>query len=321
MNNRVVADRELADWAPPSTVELAPAVPAARAAIEDAGRALAAIPDDRLELPWDWRGTGNDVRYGFYRIFERLDLARADAQRALDDAGVAAAEGGRLAASATGARWSLHGLLLPLTDDDLDRDPGGGEWSVRETLGHIVSAQRAYGRFTAWWLTQAGPGDLLPDALGNAMPDDAEESVGTLTEIRRRLDALLDQSMASLGGLGAEDLEARAGWSGVDMTVGFRMVRWTSHLREHTIQVEKTLVMLGRPTTEVDRLVRLVLEGYGRLEATVFGLDRRLADTRGPGGTSASEVIEAASTEVAELVPEIVAAASAGSADRGPTGG
>ena len=35
----------------------------------------------------------------------------------------------------------------------LDADPGGGEWSIRLTLGHIISSQRAYVWGTAWWQT------------------------------------------------------------------------------------------------------------------------------------------------------------------------
>jgi hypothetical protein len=31
---------------------------------------------------------------------------------------------------------------------------------------------------------------------------------------------------------------------------------WSSHIREHTIQVEKTLVVLDRAPTEVERIVR-----------------------------------------------------------------
>jgi hypothetical protein len=53
--------------------------------------------------------------------------------------------------------------------------------------------------------------------------------------------------------------------------IGFRIGRWSSHFREHTIQVEKTLVMLGHTPTEVDRLIRLILAGWGQAEAAVYG--------------------------------------------------
>ena len=43
-------------------------------------------------------------------------------------------------------------------------------------------------------------------------------------------------------------------------------------MREHTIQVEKTLGFINRPTTEVDRLLRMVAGAYGRLEEAVLML-------------------------------------------------
>jgi hypothetical protein len=73
-------------------------------------------------------------------------------------------------------------------------------------------------------------------------------------------------------------------------------------MREHTIQVEKTLVMLDRPTTEVERLVRLILEAYGRLEETVFGLDVAVAAPARP-------ILAKTAADVQELAPGIVAAA------------
>ena len=39
---------------------------------------------------------------------------------------------------------------------------------------------------------------------------------------------------------------------------------------KHTIQVEKTLGYIGRPISEVDRLLHLIASGYGRLEEELF---------------------------------------------------
>ena len=55
--------------------------------------------------------------------------------------------------------------------------------------------------------------------------------------------------------------------------IDFRLGRYGSHIREHTIQVDKTLAMIGRQPTEVERVVRLILESYGRLEALFVGRD------------------------------------------------
>jgi hypothetical protein len=299
-------DARLVEWTPGPSLELLPEVADARAALEAAGRSLLAVPDGRpLEAAWPWPGSTSevDVRYGYYRLFELLEAAAAGVVAALANGPVVAAPGARRGAAATVARWSLHGLLLPLSDADLDRDPGNEEWTVRQTLGHMVQSQQFYGSFTAWWLTQAPtPAAIPPVALTYEVPSEEAQSAGSVTNIRARLDALLDLSMARLGGLDEAQLSVPARWSGGEVTVGFRIGRWASHIREHTIQVEKTLVMLDWPTTEVERLVRLIFEAYGRLEETVFGLDAADAQPAAP-------IFARVAKDLAELPPGVVASA------------
>jgi len=132
------------------TIAVAPAVLAARAALAGAAGDLLAIPDSALEKPWPWRDEEADLRYGLYRLLESLDEAEAAVARSLDEAGGGARPpSARRIAPATAARWDLHGLLAGLPLDLLDADPGGGEWSIRRTLGHVLSSQRGYADFTA----------------------------------------------------------------------------------------------------------------------------------------------------------------------------
>ncbi len=180
-----------------------------------------------------------------------------------------------IVAGAAAARWDLHGIIAPLSDEELDHDPGHDEWTVRQTLAHIVSGQRGYGVFTAWWLSQRhSAADELPpsppDELEALVPEEEEEGVGTVEQIDARLGEYLDQSAGVFAPLGRDDLAVRARWSGVAVDVGFRVNRWASHIREHTIQVEKTLAFIDRSATEVDRLVRLIAAAYGRLEGELY---------------------------------------------------
>ena len=204
---------------------------------------------------------------------------------------------------ATAARWDLHGVLLPLDESLLDADPGGGEWSIRLVLGHVISSQRAYGWGSAWWLQHPHAADhptlpkSLPDAFWAALPDEATtEAAGTVTDLRGRLDAILDRSAERLAGTPDDRLELGARWSGFPVTVGFRLARWSSHIREHGIQIEKTFAMLGYAPTEPARLVRNLLAAYGRAESVAFG---RLgvegaADRVAAGAAEARQAIRAA---------------------------
>jgi len=307
MNERAPVDPQLVAWSPAAPIRLAPEVVAIRAAVDGAGRRLLSVPDDRLEADWAWPGSSSrvDVRYGFFRLFELMEITRGSVASTLASNGVVQEPGARRGGASTVARWSLHGLLLPLGDAALDRDPGNGEWPIRETMGHVLNTQRFYSRFTAWWLTQAPePAAPVPDALGTDVPEPAVEAAGSMDDVRAKLDDLVDLSMASLGALTEEQLAVPARWSGGEVTGGFRIGRWASHLREHTIQVEKTLVMLDRPIPEVERLIRMVFEAYGRLDETVFGLDSDLVAQSGAGA-----VLTSTAADVEQLIPSMVEAA------------
>jgi DinB superfamily len=277
------------------------AIGRARAELPAIAADILAIPEAALEREWTWIGGGEaDLRYGIYRLHEILERADIDASRVLRadsrDSGLAA----DLIAPAGAVRWDLHGLLAPLSDVEIDADPGGGEWTIRQTLGHIVSGQRAYGWATAWWQEQGlalHDPDLpatLPDGFWANLPDEhGAEIEGLLDDVRARLDAILDLSAERLAGVPDERLGFAARWQGFAVPISFRLGRWSSHIREHTIQVEKTLATLGRVPTEPERLVRLTLAAYGRAEAVVLGQ---------PEADTAAEVVRAALEEAAATI-------------------
>ena len=275
----------------------------ARADLPAIAADILAIAESALERDWAWIGGGEGtVRYGIYRLHELFERAEVEASRALRDTGRDGGLAAALIAPSGAARWDLHGVLAPLSDPDIDADPGGGEWSIRRTLGHTINAQRAYGWSTAWWQERGFALDDpdLPPSVGDAfmaeLPDeDGAEQAGSLDEIRSRLDAILDLSAERLAGTAGERLGHGARWSGFAVPVSFRLARWSSHLREHTIQVEKTLAMLGTVPTEPERLVRLTFAAYGRAEAVVFGQ---------PESGAAAEIVRAAVAEARATIAD-----------------
>jgi hypothetical protein len=276
-----------------------------RAAIAD----VVAVPDDALERPWRWHADDPgdlDVRYGLYRLHESLEESAAAVAASRTD-GVAGPAVPLLAASGA-ARWELNGALAGLPDDAWDADPGGGEWTVRRTVAHVISAQRAYGWTTAWFLHRAGEadaGEYAPEGALPPEPEEASEADGSVVDVIARLDDLVDQAIETLAGLDAAGLAAPGRWSGIPITVVFRINRLGSHIREHTIQVDKTVAMLGRPVHEADRIARLVLGSYGRLEALVVGRHSGSADAD-------LALVETAAREAALSAADARAAAGAG---------
>ncbi len=286
-----------------------PALLAARRDVLATVADLRTIPDDALPRPWAWKGDSEEeLRYGFYRIAESFDLAGIDAAATQRLSGVDRGRTADLIAPMTTARWDLQGILAGLPDAAWDADPGGEEWTIRQTMGHVVGGQRGYGVGTAWWQSQGLRVDdptlpaHAPEAIWDALPTEEAEGAGTPTEVRDRLDAVVDRTTERLAGLPADHLRFGGRWAGFAVDMGFRIGRWSSHIAEHVIQIEKTVVLIDHRPTEIDRLIRHVLAAWGRAEAPVFG-ETRVDD--------AMAIVEAAATEARQTAADLARLARA----------
>ena len=105
---------------------------------------------------------------------------------------------------------------------------------------------------------------------------------GTFTHI------LLTASVGRFAVLGAEDPNAfvdietepinltdrdKIFWESTPMPLEFRLHRFDAHLRQHTIQIEKTLKAIGLPFTEAKRLLRLIYAALADVENQAIGLE------------------------------------------------
>jgi hypothetical protein len=298
-------DRFILERAPGPTVALDPALVRARAALNELLARLGRIDDSALSYAWTWDGNAVDVRYAYYRALETVEAATSALTRAM--AGAAGSEARDAVGAATAARWELHGILATLADADLDADPGGGEWTLRQTLAHVIGGQRGYAWGSAYWLSvrdQAAPTGpwRAPDELFAALPAEADEARGGVAQVRRQLDDVLDATSSRYATLTTDEMDVVGGWSGFPVTIAFRMWRWSSHIQEHTVQVDKTLDMLGRRRSEVQYLVRLIARAFGRLEEVVFGR---------PSVANAARVLDNVATELRDLPQGLDAALKA----------
>jgi len=256
-----VLDPFVLERAPGPTVGLDPALLGARAALNDLLAQLARVDDSQLTYAWTWDRNAVDIRYAFYRALETIEAATSALSRAM--AGTPSSEARDAVGAATAARWELHGLLVTLADADLDADPGNKEWTVRQTLAHILGSQRGYAWGSAYWLSArnepAPTGEWrAPEEIFAAMPAEEHEADGDAAQVRRLLDDIVDATTSRYATLTTDEMNVVGGWSGFPVTMGFRQWRWSSHIQEHTVQVEKTLDMLGR---DVVHDARRILDG------------------------------------------------------------
>jgi hypothetical protein len=293
---------------------------ATRASLAHLVKDLLTVPDDRLAEPWTWRAGDPEPLEGrdaMYRIHERLEAAitAIDTGRSVAP-GTAIGPAVPPLAAMTAARWDLHGLIWPLDEATWDETPAG-EWSIRRTLAHVIGSQRSYGWNNAWYLRDGVVGREVPFPPDDALPPEPSDDVdgaGSSTEVRDRLDSVVDANAAAIPALDDAAMRISARWAGLPVTIDFRLGRYGSHLREHTIQVDKTLAVLGRNATETERMVRLIVATYGRLEARFVGrrsdeLERPL---RGDTGSTAVAILESAMNDATAIAAAIRAGTPVG---------
>jgi hypothetical protein len=248
-------------------------------AVEAFLQETATLPDSALERPWAWREYDEGIRLAFFRTFEELQgLAVVIANRRERSQSPTSAQ--RILAQFHRAYRDLEAVLLGVGDDLGGQLPAEGEWPVKIVVAHIIGTERQfYGRIH-YAVERQRSGDNRPLEMPQA---DLEAFVGLhlnrdvleplpLSAIRAAQDNLHERILADLVDLSDEDLRAPSvWWEEYPYDARFRMHRFESHLRQHTIQVEKTLVALGRGPSEAKRLARLIFGGLAEVEGNLLG--------------------------------------------------
>ena len=238
---------------------------------------LARITD--LGVPWRWHDADppTDAAYALFNALEEEQMAAAALAPDTDEAS-------RILTLAQVAFGQLRGLLASIDDDQLDRAPAEGEWSIRETMVHTIGGERSYRANTQHALVRADDEPLTLPAERRPKPDPADTSGGVL-DILAAFAARRAETDAALVGLDRYQLARASKWGPYDASYGidvrFRLHRFASHIVEHGVQCEKTIEALGITLNDPRAVVRAIGAMRGAHErrssrATLDALDAAL---------------------------------------------
>ena len=226
---------------------------------------------------------GRDWKWGVYDE-EGLRFALLMTHHELRDLAVrlAAKRPARTQASAILAQYhqayrDLAGALAPVRTEDLDPAPAEGEWPVREVAKHALGAEYGFLMISRFGLDRrrAGQTEEPPEAEFDAYKvpfvNDRKAAVdglssATVEQLRDALATVHIRNLRELGDISDDEVEASVWfWDGA-MPLRFRLHRFEEHLRQHTIQLDKTLVGIGRGPSEAHRLVRNIYNALADIE-------------------------------------------------------
>ncbi|MDQ2714520.1 MAG: DinB family protein [Chloroflexota bacterium] len=261
-------------------------------AVNTFARVATRLADAVLEQEnWRWRAY-EGVRMAFLQTY--LELRELATIIAMDRAqhGPALTTAQRILGQHHIAYQSLRGVLVGVNSAEADRSPAEGEWPLRRVLPHIMDTERGFAAVMHYALERYRRGE--PPA---EMSDETAMNVYHLTDddfyqapyeqMLTLYEEMHNRVLAELAGMPEDELSAPSlWWEEEEVTMRFRLHRFDAHLREHTIQVEKTLVGIGHPPSEIERQLRLIYEALGEAEGALIGAwqsnserQRQLAET------------------------------------------
>ena len=245
-------------------------------AVEELVRATVGMSDEDMGREWKWRDYDEEgLRFALLMTHHELrDLAVRLAAREGK-----ATQAQRILAQYHQTYRDLTGVLAGVRTEDLDRAPAEGEWPLRETLDHMLGAEYGFLGVSRGALERHRAGNANEPTEAEfkeyrkpyAQPKDAV--AGPIESVRTAFFEIHRRVLRELADVTDAELEKRATfWEDEPMPIRFRLHRFEEHLRQHIVQLDKTLAVI-RPPTEAHRLVRNVYNALADIESAAAGAE------------------------------------------------
>jgi hypothetical protein len=250
-------------------------------AVERLAQTCHAFTEADLEQPWQWRQHDEGVRFALIGTYHELrDLAVTLAARRAQQ-GPPLTKAQRALAPYHGAYRDLQAVLIGVTEEMYDQVPAPSEWPLRYVLGHMANTERTFFTLVHYGVERQRAGEErlspLPDGEVDKVTGPRQEFVSImenqgLAEMLAYYDTRHALALAEFAIITNEELASPSlWWEGEAYSLQYRLHRFDAHLRQHTIQAEKTLAAIGHPPNEARQLLRLIYQALAEVEATTFG--------------------------------------------------
>ena len=117
-----------------------------RSSLDETIGKLEDVEEEQMLLTIPSSRASNNVRQIFYRLLGHEYEHTVHMVKALAGLGVEQTEAQLILSRIRSAQGQLQGLLVGLSDEDLDRSHAEGEWTPRQVAEHIIEVHQMYSR-------------------------------------------------------------------------------------------------------------------------------------------------------------------------------
>lgn len=234
-----------------------------------------------LDQPWTWRAHDEGVRFAFLGTYHELRDLAVNLAHLRTQFGPPATLVHRALGQYLTAYRDLQAVLLGVEEVNYDTKPAPAEWPLRFVYGHAVSTQTHFFTLVHYGLArqraEAERPLSLPEGELERVVGARSEFIemmenGRYSDMRTFYENLHQRTMTEFADMtDAEIMGPSLWWEEEVYSLLYRLQRFDAHLRQHTIQAEKTLAQIGQPISEAKQLLRLIYQALSEVEAALIG--------------------------------------------------
>ncbi len=247
-------------------------------AVQDFAALMLPLSEKDLEHEWKWKDHDEEgIRFAFFVTLQELrhlavtiSTLRAQPTPAQ-----------HILSQYHAAYLDLQAAILGLSDEDAERVPVEGEWSVKQAYAHVLSAEINFTITVRYALEGHRAGTWTPVKI----PDqDADRLAGIgdeayLALIRGSLDGMVEyhrrlhrEIIEQFSKITDQELDLPSTfWEETRFPIQHRLHRYEAHFVQHTVQIDKTLIATGNAPSEAKRLLRKIYAALADAEGLMIG--------------------------------------------------
>ena len=239
------------------------------------------ISEKDLGREWKWKDHDEEgVRFAFFVTLQELRHLAVILATALPKPAPAQ----HILSQYHAAYMDLQAAVLGLSNEDAQRAPAEGEWSVQQAYSHILGTDLGFsavvryaleGHHANRWTPDRIPEQEYPRLYGMNDKEYDELMESPLDSMRAFHRSLHERILEDFRTISSTELDLPSTfWEETRFPIQHRLHRYEAHFTQHTVQIDKTLIAIGKAPTESQRLLRRIFAALAEVEGTMIGTQK-----------------------------------------------
>ena len=252
-----------------------------RNAVESFAHLFLPLTEKELEREWKWKDHDEEgIRFACFVTLQELRLLAVT----LSTLHSPLTPAQHILSQYHAAYLDLQAAVLGLSDEDAEKIPGEGEWQVNKVYAHILGADFGFSAVVRYalelhrsgkWTTDPIPESEYPRLYSISEEDYDMLMNAPLSEKLTYHHNLHQHIVNEFSSITDQELDLPSTfWEETRFPIQHRLHRYEAHFMQHTIQIDKALVAIGKPPTETQRLIRKIYAALAEAEGQTIGAEK-----------------------------------------------